>query len=100
MIADITSIMGLYFITGNPIIYCIHDCKLYGILKMQESGIYMADSWEEVEKYLAMLLSGEDPLKDKRRQIIEELYKMNSGAAERIVQTIIDDYNKTNLKYD
>lgn len=97
MIADLTSIISLYIMTGNPIIYCPCTHKLFDYF---DSVVYTANSWDEVEKYLAMLLSGEDPLRDKRRQLIEELHKTHNGAAERIVQTIIDDYNKTNLKYD
>ena len=100
MIADITSIINLYFMTGNPIIYCQKGFKTFGYSKMMEPALYIANSWEEVEKYLEMLLSGEDPLKEERRRLIREIQKMNIGAAERIVQTIIDDYRKTNLRYD
>ena len=94
MIADITSIMPLYFLTGNPIIYCKSGYNMFGYNKMIEPAIYKANTWEEVEKYLAMLLAGEDPLKDERRRIIKELNKINDGAAEKIVQAIIDDYYK------
>lgn len=97
MIADITSIMPLYFLTGNPIIYCESGYNLFGYNKMIEPAIYRAETWEEVEKYLIMLLSGEDPLKDERRRIIKEMHKFHNGAAEKIVQTIIDDYYKNKI---
>ena len=94
LIADITSIIPLYFLTGNPIIYCESGYNLFGYNKMVEPALYKANNWEEVEKYLEMLLSGKDPLKDERRRIIKEISGMNDGAAERIVQAIIDDYYK------
>lgn len=100
MITDMSTIILLYFMTGNPIIYCPPDYDSYGNGKIIEPALYKANSWEDVEKYLAMLLSGEDPLRDERRQLIEELQKLHKGAAERITQAIIDDYNKTNWKYD
>lgn len=94
LITDVSSIIPLYFLTGKPIIYCESGYNLFGYNKMAEPGLYKADSWEEVEKYLEMLLSGEDPLKDERRRIIPKMYEPNKGAAEKIVQYIIDDYYK------
>ena len=97
MIADITSIIPPYFLTGNPIIYCESGYNLFGDSKLVEPAIYKANTWEEVEKYLEMLLSGEDPLKDERRRIIKEMHELHNGAAERIVQAIIDDYYKNKI---
>ncbi|MBQ9486182.1 MAG: CDP-glycerol glycerophosphotransferase family protein [Selenomonadaceae bacterium] len=92
MIADITSIIPLYFLTGNPIIYCDSGYNFFGDSKLIEPAIYKAESWEDVEKYLAMLLKGEDPLKDERRRLIKQLNQIHDGAAEKIAQCIIDDY--------
>ena len=94
IITDISSIIPLYFFTGNPIIYCESEYNLFGYNKMVEPALYKANTWDEVEKYLEMLLSGEDPLKDDRRRIIKEMQNLNNGAAERIVQYIVDDYYK------
>ena len=95
MIADMTSIIPTYFLTGNPIIYCPRDQPWAGNSKVMEPAVYRAETWEEVEKYLEMLLSGEDPLKDERRRIIKEMHELHKGAAEKIVQAIIDDYYKS-----
>jgi len=97
MIADITSIIPLYFLTGNPIIYCDSGYNFFGDSKLIESAIYKAYSWDDVEKYLAMILNGEDPLKDDRRRLIKQLHHIHNGAAEKISQCIIDDYYKNKI---
>ena len=66
--------------------------NFFGDSKLIEPAIYKAESWEDVEKYLAMLLNGEDPLKDERRRLIKQLNQIHDGAAEKIAQCIIDDY--------
>ena len=100
MIADTTSIIPLYFVTGNPVIYCSCDLNLFGIMKDIEPALYVANNWNEVEKYVEMLLSGKDPLREKRRHLIKEIYGLNINASDKIAQAIIDDYNSGKEKYD
>ena len=58
-------------------------------------GLYVAQSWEELKAHLDMLLSGEDPLREKRREIIEKSFSQNRNATEKIVEKIrADAYGK------
>lgn len=95
MITDISSIMPLAFVTGNPIIYCSSGYEFCGNAEVMEPGIYTAENWNQVEKYLGMLLSGEDPLKETRRNIIKEMHRLHGNSANRVVQALMDDYNSS-----
>ena len=94
-ITDITSIMIDFFLTGKPIIYCPCNFNMLGDFKDMESGLYIANSWAEVEKYLEMLLRGEDPLKEERRRIFELLRQRHKNASKNIMNTLISDYERS-----
>ena len=94
LLSDFSSAINVFFLTGRPVIYC--GPLGYELSPDSErifhEGLYEADTWEEVEKYLAMLLSGEDPLLEARLAIIEDLKKEHLGATDRIVNLLLDDY--------
>jgi len=84
MITDVTSIMIDFFLTGKPMIYCPSGNRLYGDCELMESAMY---------------LSGEDPLKDERRRAFEILCERHKNASERIMNTLIEDYNSQTIKF-
>lgn len=92
MIADYSSVIIMYFLTGRPIIYCDGGLPLTGSYSELRSAMYIANSWEEVVRYVQMLRSGEDPLKESRRKIAAEAGKAHLGATKRIVDMIFNDY--------
>jgi len=74
LIADATSLMTEYFLTGKPIIYC-HRVDWFTVAgKKMAEGFYWVRSWEELCAALEMLRRGEDPLKEKRQEIIREFF--------------------------
>lgn len=92
MIADMTSMMGDYFLTGKPIIYCHKvDCFSEAGKDLSE-GFYWVNNFDELTETLSMLAAGEDPLFEKRQQIIKTHYYLpEGGAGKAIVQFIRED---------
>ena len=95
MITDMTSLMGDYFLTGKPIIYC-HKVDIFSEAgKNISDGFYWVKNQEELEKTLRMLARGEDPLFEKRQQIIKGHYYLpEKGAGYAIKEFIKSDAQK------
>lgn len=97
LLSDNSSVILMFFLTGKPIIYCIFDIDFGPLFKSIMPGMYIARNWEEVEKYLKMLQNHEDPLKSVRDEIISNNFQQHHNVAEKIVNTIAEDYNKRNV---
>lgn len=93
LLTDYSSIIVEYFLTGKPIIYCKAHYEMNEEYNNLMKGIYIADTWEDVKRYLDDILNGRDYLKDERTRIISNQYADVQGASKRIVQRIVDDYS-------
>ena len=93
LITDISSILAEYFLTGKPIIYCHKkDCFNDFSRKLSE-GFYWVHNWQELKQTIEMLKSGNDPLKEKRQEIIKsEFYIPEQGAGYTIKELIKKDF--------
>lgn len=94
LIADMTSLMPEYFLTGKPIIYTHKHVDMFNEFgsKMAE-GFYKVANWTELKNTLEMLINGTDPLREKRQQIIKDLfYFPPEGAGVRIKNAIKEDF--------
>jgi hypothetical protein len=74
LVSDMSSMMAEYFITGKPIVYThkVDTFNQFGS-KLAE-GYYWVNNQLELDEVLSMLGRGEDPLKPKRQEIIEEMF--------------------------
>jgi hypothetical protein len=96
LISDLSTMMLEYFATGKPIIYTLRtDPKIllneYG-LKLSE-GLYLAKNCEELLNAISMLLSGQDPLREKRQELIKALFFKPEGGAGRVIKEYLkSDY--------
>ena len=91
LITDISGVLPEYFVTGKPIIYCATNM----ILSLAEhtkkilEGCYIVNNFDELKQRVEMLLNGQDELKEKRKEIIEELWgKTLQHCAEMIVEEL------------
>jgi len=93
LVTDISSIIIEYFLTGKPIIYC-HKTDLFNSFSRKLSeGFYFAHNWNEVEYFLEQLKSKNDPLKEKREQLIKSEYNLPpEGAGQFIKSILLDDF--------
>lgn len=92
MIADYSSVIIMYFLSGRPIIYCDGGIELSGIYTELREALYIANSWDEVLSFAKDLMNGIDPLKEKRLEIIAKEAKKHKGTTNRIVEAIVNDY--------
>lgn len=77
IVADVSGIIPDYFVTGKPIIYYEKnpDFDYTELARDIFSVCYIAHNANDVKKYLDMLASGNDPLKEKRKQKVKEVYE-------------------------
>lgn len=94
LITDFSSIIITYFMTGKPIIYCPFETELNEMYQKLLSGMYIANCWDDVEKYLDMIYKGEDILYSVRQEIIEKELMPLAGGTQRIVEEILADFNE------
>ena len=94
-LTDYSSIMIEFFLTGRPIIYCEFSYAV-PLPEFEEmfAAMYIAHSWEEAENYLDDLIAGNDPLFEKRQEIAKKIHEQHVGAAQRIVDRVIKDFNQ------
>lgn len=92
LISDISSIMIQFFLTGKPIIYCPTESEICMTYKKMMPGIYIAENWDDVLKYIREINNGNDYLLEVRKKIIDDLFGNVENASKRIVDYIIDDW--------
>ena len=93
LISDYSSILMPFFLTERPIIYCVHpNIELNDTYKLLMQGMYLAYNKEDVEKYVSMLMKGDDPLRKERIKIKRRIKDVAIGSTARIIDIIAEDY--------
>ncbi len=95
LIGDYSSILPVWFITGRPIIYCVNpSATFFDEYKEMYECMYIAQTWDEVLKYLDDLVAGNDPLYERRQKAAENLRAAHADAAQKIVDRIVEDFRQ------
>ncbi len=96
LVTDLSSIIVEYFVTGKPIIFCKteHDQQEYlDFFKRILDISYVVNNQQELYEALEMMRKGEDPKKEERLQLINELFGPDIGhVAKRIIKEIEKDF--------
>ena len=97
LVTDMSSAIIPFFLTGKPIVYCTDpNLDFVGAFVDIIDCSYVVGSWDEVEKTVNDLVKGIDPKKEKRERLSKQYRETHNGAAERIVNHILEDAtNKT-----
>lgn len=77
LVSDVSAVIVEYFVTGKPIIFCPTEKRGSTYLSNFEkicSSCYIATNQQELTDYLDQLRQGNDPLANKRQQVIRELF--------------------------
>lgn len=76
LVGDISGILPEYFIMNKPLIFCASNMILQptAFTKRMFEGCYIVNNKQELEERLTSLMNGIDPLKQKRAEIISELF--------------------------
>lgn len=91
LISDTSSFIADYFTTGKPIIYCHKVDTFNELSKKMSEGFYWVHNWEELKKVLDDLKNGKDVLKERRLQLLQELFGRKQNAGETIKEIIKQD---------
>lgn len=95
LISDYSSILPEYFITEKPIIFCESniDWRLEDFAQKMFDTFYIARCEDDIKKYIYEIKNGNDYLKEKRKQVITEIFGEDfSAPSKRIVEHILQDY--------
>lgn len=93
LITDISSVIPEYMATGKPVIYCHRNDCFNDVGRKLAEGFYWAHSWDEVLAFVHMLKRHRDPLQERRRQILNEVFfTPPNGSGEFIKNSIITDF--------
>ena len=68
LISDPSSMIIDAYFTGKPIIYCASNGVNDSTVETLRPGMYWVNTWEEAERVLNAVRSGEDPLKEVREE--------------------------------
>lgn len=94
MITDVSGIVIEYFVTGKPIIFCKADIadEYTEVYKRIFDASYIVENENELKAKIEMLMSGEDPQKEKREKTISEFLKKGANASEQIIDVLEKDF--------
>lgn len=95
LITDYSSMIVEFFTTGKPIIYCPStNIPFNKSFQRLEKGMYIANSFNDIERFIQDLSNGIDPLFGVRKEIVDNLRKENIGTVEKIKKELIIHHNK------
>ena len=93
LLTDYSTIIVVYFLTGRPIIYCdFPNAVMLPEYQEMLECMYVARSWEDVERYLDDLVNGIDPLFERRQKAVAKIRAANANATERIIERLLQDF--------
>ena len=91
LVSDMSSMIAEYFLTGKPIVYTHRTDSFNHFGRELSAGLYWARNQTELDGLLRTLRRGDDPLKEKRQELIDNLYVRPAGGASELIKTILKD---------
>lgn len=96
LLGDYSSILPVFFLTGRPMIYCeFPNAVFFDEYKEMYECLYIAHNWDEVLHYLDDLVSGNDPLYERRQAAVAKIRALHANSAQRIVDRIVEDFKQS-----
>jgi hypothetical protein len=93
LVSDISSMLLEYFATGKPIIYTHRVDAFNEFGRKLAEGFYWVRNAAELDRTLAMLTSGNDPLREKRQELVKLLlFLPEGGAGLKITEILRSDF--------
>ena len=95
LVTDISSIISEYILTGKPIIYCKNNMhlELVSEAKVIIDACYTVSDFQEITNCIENILRGNDSLKDRRVEIVSEVYGVEiKNSTKLIVEELVKDY--------
>lgn len=93
LVTDESSIIPEYFLTGKPIILTYKKTHFTNFAQDLSKGFYWAKNMNELKNHIERLVHGEDPLKETREALKNELFNFSKeGAGFQIKEFLKEDY--------
>ena len=89
LISDLSSVITMFYLTGKPVIFCNSPFELNKTFKQVINSLYIANSWQDVEKYIHNIINDNDYLFSKREKLCRKLFKNKKNIPKYIVDTIL-----------
>ena len=95
LLADFTSLLAEFMVTGNPLIYTDEADDFHeGVMTLLE-GFYCETEWERIREILDRLADGQDPKRELRQALWHEVVKEEAGTVgPSMIRYIEEDYEK------
>jgi hypothetical protein len=91
-VSDMSSLLGDAFLTGKPVIYTHRVDHFNELGRFMAEGFYWVRTPAELSARLRALAAGDDPLKEKRGELLKAFhFQQPPGAARRILEHIRAD---------
>jgi hypothetical protein len=91
-VSDMSSVLGDAFLTGKPVIYTHRVDHFNELGRFMSGGFYWARTEDELAERLLSLAAGNDPLKDKRAELLAIFKREHpEGSVARILNHIRKD---------
>nr|MBP3598622.1 CDP-glycerol glycerophosphotransferase family protein [Eubacterium sp.] len=95
LVSDISTMMFEFSVTEKPVIYLYKADKLNEFGREAAKGYYYCYSAEDVDETLKNIREGNDPCKELRRKISQELYcNGNASVVEKIRSILLEDFEE------
>jgi len=93
LVADLTSLMPEFLLTGKPLIYAQKQYQFNVFGAHISQGFYRCHNWDEIESVLLHLLDGHDAKKNERQRVIDDyFYFAKSESGELIREYLAYNY--------
>ena len=89
LITDMSSMIAEYLPTGKPIIYTHRVDMFSDYAQKLAEGCYWVRNETELEACIQQLLDGQDPLREKRREIVESFFFLPEGGSGKYIKEIL-----------
>ncbi|NLL91881.1 MAG: hypothetical protein GX222_05610 [Ruminococcaceae bacterium] len=91
LVADETSLIAEFFLTGKPIVFCKKITHFNALSERLSKGMYIVSNENELISTFNSLVNGEDNLKEKRQSIAEKEFPSRYRNAVNLIKNILKD---------
>ena len=95
LLADFTSLLAEFYISEKPVVFTGDTTDFSAYDKPMLDTFYFAGRWEEVERTLNALLSGDDPKAAQRKQNVKDfLPETKQSVGRTILDILLNDFKE------